>query len=177
MSALITLRCNTQWRYGGCTSQLITDARSLEEARTAASRIGWNCHRDGRDHCPGCTGRGPALGTRVAHLHPADGPAPAQPQPQTFTAREREVLRLLANGYTNAQIGRRTGGRTVDGVVKQLSGLFRRLGARDRVHAASLALAAGVLTPSDIQPHTRTEASSTGSASTAPHNDTIEVTR
>ncbi|AIV35564.1 hypothetical protein [Streptomyces sp. CCM_MD2014] len=69
MSARITLHCNTLWRDGSCTSQVMTDARTVEEARTAAGRRGWRSHPDGTDYCPPCSGGGPARPVTVLHLH------------------------------------------------------------------------------------------------------------
>lgn len=70
MSARITLHCNTEWRYGGCTGQLITDAHALEEARTAARQRGWRCHSNDLDYCPACSGNGPQpADSGIAVLH------------------------------------------------------------------------------------------------------------
>ena len=71
MSASITIHCNTEWREGGCTGQLFTDAATTDEARTAAAARGWRIHTDGRDYCPGCSGQGrqPASAA-VIELHP-----------------------------------------------------------------------------------------------------------
>ncbi|MEL3944838.1 hypothetical protein [Streptomyces sp. LNU-CPARS28] len=71
VSAQIMLRCNTEWRYGGCTGQLITDAHTTGEARAAARERGWRCPGGGRDYCPACSGHGPQPADAVvAVLHP-----------------------------------------------------------------------------------------------------------
>lgn len=71
MSTRITLHCDTQWRYGSCPTQLLTDAHTLDEARTAARTRGWITHSDGRDMCASCSGRGPQPPDNVvAVLHP-----------------------------------------------------------------------------------------------------------
>ncbi|MFC8925496.1 hypothetical protein ACFT43_06400 [Streptomyces albidoflavus] len=69
MSARITLHCDRLWQYGGCTCQLMTDALSIEEARTVAEQRGWQAGRSG-DFCPTCSGRPATKGLAVVHLHP-----------------------------------------------------------------------------------------------------------
>jgi hypothetical protein len=75
MSASITLYCDREWQYGGCTSQLITDAATINEARQAASGRGWRSHPDGNDYCPTCSGSSSPRRTNVVHLHQGDDPA------------------------------------------------------------------------------------------------------
>jgi hypothetical protein len=71
MSARITIHCERMWRYGSCTTQLLTDADTVDEARAAASARGWRIHANGRDYCPGCSSRGPQPASAVvAVLHP-----------------------------------------------------------------------------------------------------------
>lgn len=65
-------------------------------------------------------------------------------EPRSLTPRQREILALAANGYTNQQIG------TLLGVSWQnanriLGKAYRRLGANDRAHAVAIALAVGEL--------------------------------
>lgn len=70
MSARITVRCDRMWRYGGCTSQLLTNAGTIGEARVAARARGWRTNSGG-DYCPACSGRGPQPADAVvAVLHP-----------------------------------------------------------------------------------------------------------
>lgn len=73
MSARIILYCNRMGQYGSCTSQLITDALTIEEARAAADRRGWRCHPNGNDYCSSCSGtsRTPHY-TNVVLLHPRE---------------------------------------------------------------------------------------------------------
>jgi DNA-binding NarL/FixJ family response regulator len=63
---------------------------------------------------------------------------------RSLTARRRHILALVANGHTNAQIGRLLGihERTVN---RHLAEIFHALGARDRAHAVAIALAVGEL--------------------------------
>jgi DNA-binding NarL/FixJ family response regulator len=60
-----------------------------------------------------------------------------------LTARELDVLRLLARGYSNAEIGGRL--HLVEGTVKgYLTAIFLHLGVRNRVEAALVAYDAGI---------------------------------
>lgn len=73
MSARITIHCDRMSRYGSCTSQLLTDATTLDEAHAEAERRGWNI--SSTDHCPACSGRGPQRADAVvAVLHPERTP-------------------------------------------------------------------------------------------------------
>ncbi|MEU6365728.1 helix-turn-helix transcriptional regulator [Streptomyces sp. NPDC046931] len=66
-----------------------------------------------------------------------------------LSARRRQVLRMVANGYTNAQIGRELDihPRTVD---RHLAETYAVLGARDRANAVAIALVAGLLEAGDV---------------------------
>lgn len=84
--------------------------------------------------------------------HPAASCRRLPADPRTaMTHRQVEILRLVANGGTNAAIGRRLG-ITADTVNESVRKSCRKLGAVDRAHAVALALVSGVLTPADITP-------------------------
>lgn len=75
MSVSITLHCNRQWTHGSCAVSLSTGARSLDEALEAGRRQGWRTHSDGRDYCPGHSGRRtPQPSASVVPLHPDRAP-------------------------------------------------------------------------------------------------------
>jgi DNA-binding CsgD family transcriptional regulator len=83
-------------------------------------------------------------------LHPPDpatqAPPPDAPAPYRLTERELAVLRLLAAGHTNGQIGAelfispKTAGVHVTNIL-------RKLGVTNRVQAAALAERAGLIHP------------------------------
>lgn len=66
------------------------------------------------------------------------------PAPLPLTAREHEILRLLAAGYANREIA--TGLHLAEGTVKNhVSNLLLKLGVRDRTRAVMRALHLGLL--------------------------------
>lgn len=63
---------------------------------------------------------------------------------ETLTAREIEVVRLMAGGYSNREIAYALG--TADGTVKNhVSSILAKFGVRDRTRAVLKALEAGLL--------------------------------
>jgi len=64
--------------------------------------------------------------------------------PDPLTPREREVLRLIAAGFSNREIAEASG--TAEGTVKnQASSILSKLGVRDRTRAVLKALELGVI--------------------------------
>jgi DNA-binding NarL/FixJ family response regulator len=61
-----------------------------------------------------------------------------------LTARELEVLRHVARGLGNREIAREIG-RSAETVKAHLESIFRKLGARDRAHAVTIALRRGFI--------------------------------
>lgn len=68
---------------------------------------------------------------------------------RTLSARQREVLRLTAAGYTSTQIGNRLGisGKTA---ASHLGEIYKVLGAQDRAHAVALAIYRGHITLAEL---------------------------
>ncbi|MHA3946884.1 response regulator [Cellulomonas bogoriensis] len=68
------------------------------------------------------------------------------PDPEPLTPRETEVLRLLAGGYTNREIGEAL--FLAEGTVKNhISTVLAKLGVKDRTRAVLRALHLGMLSP------------------------------
>ncbi|MDH6224322.1 helix-turn-helix transcriptional regulator [Streptomyces sp. MJP52] len=67
-----------------------------------------------------------------------------------LTARRLEVLRLAANGRTNAEIAK-TLFISEEAVKSHMQLAYRSLGARDRTHAIAICLVRGLIHPHEIQ--------------------------
>jgi DNA-binding NarL/FixJ family response regulator len=82
--------------------------------------------------------------TRFASISTAAATVSDAAAPGRLTPREADVLRLVAGGYSNKEIGRTLG--ISDGTVRNhLSEILARLDARDRTHAVMKAIAARLL--------------------------------
>lgn len=81
-------------------------------------------------------------------------PVPVSPRQRALafdlTVREHDVLRLVAEGLTNKEIGARLG-IAEDTVKKHVQNLIWKLRAADRTQAAILALRLGLLEPDHIE--------------------------
>ena len=88
-----------------------------------------------------------AGGTLFAAISTDAVPAPPAPdgaQSAHLTEREKDVLRLVAGGYSNKEIGRALA--ISDGTVRNhLTEILAKLEARDRTHAVIKALSARLL--------------------------------
>ena len=70
--------------------------------------------------------------------------SPGRPAHQRLTAREREILTLVADGLTNAEIAAELQ-LSPNTVKEHASSMFRKLGARNRADAIVRAQRLGVL--------------------------------
>jgi DNA-binding NarL/FixJ family response regulator len=94
---------------------------------------------------------GPAISALAAGAtgvlsKPRTEPDTTVPQPKSpdLSAREIEVLRLVADGWSNKQIGRRLGLSPLT-VKSHLARIGRRLGVGDRAHMIAIAHRTGIL--------------------------------
>ncbi len=94
----------------------------------------------------------PTLTRRLIETFIRDHPRSAKPPPALaeLTAREREILKLIARGLSNAEIADRlvVSGTTVKTHVARV---LSKLGLRDRVQAVVLAYEAGVVSPGQTE--------------------------
>jgi DNA-binding NarL/FixJ family response regulator len=78
---------------------------------------------------------------RIDRLHNAFD---ALPRPDSLTAREVEVVRLMAGGYSNREIAHALG--AAEGTIKNhVSNILSKFGVRDRTRAVLKALESGLL--------------------------------
>lgn len=83
----------------------------------------------------------PALQTEIAaHLR--------DPSFEPLTRREREIVRHVARGLRNAEVGEQLG--VTEGTVKtHLNNVFQKLGVRDRVELTLYAVRTGLISPNE----------------------------
>lgn len=67
----------------------------------------------------------------------------------TLSARQREVLRLTAAGYSSTQIARQLGIQRAT-VSHHLADTYKLLGANERAHAVALAIHHGHITLAEL---------------------------
>jgi len=87
----------------------------------------------------------PVITERIMRaLEKSDSSFEAADLPEPLTDRERTILRLLAGGYSNKEIGELL--NITDGTVKNhISNLLAKLGVRDRTRAVLRAIDLGVI--------------------------------
>ncbi|MGW5424369.1 response regulator [Streptomyces sp. NPDC003943] len=86
------------------------------------------------------------LDTYIHHLPPASRPKEEDPRLATLTEREREILTVVAQGWTNTEIATRL--HLAESTVKtHITRILAKTGSRDRVQAVILGYDAGLVTP------------------------------
>lgn len=70
--------------------------------------------------------------------------APEQDEPRALTSRELEVLRLVADGLTSKEVGRKLF-VAEETVRSHVANILAALGARNRAHAVTLGFRRGIL--------------------------------
>jgi len=89
---------------------------------------------------------GPAATQRLLDRFTPPPPSSAGSTLADLTEREREILRLIATGLSNAELARQLHlGETT--VKTHVSSMFRKLGVRDRVQAVIAAYDTGLVQP------------------------------
>ena len=91
-----------------------------------------------RDSAPSYVGIAAGNGA-PANGAPEERPAALEPEPSPLTKRELEILRSVAEGHTNARIGRELW-VTEQTVKFHLSKIYRKLGVANRTEASRYAL-------------------------------------
>jgi DNA-binding NarL/FixJ family response regulator len=118
----------------GAKGYLLKDV-SLERLRAAIHEV-----------ATGGTYINPAITERIlrAAMNYADGPLLHLNVPTKLTDRERQVLRFMANGYSNKEIGRLL--EVSEGTVKNhVSSILEKLDVRDRTRAVLRGIQNGLL--------------------------------
>lgn len=109
----------------------VTLERLVEAVRTIAA--------GGTTFCPGVSERAQRAAIARAREQPGADEVPGR---EAISTREREVLRLLAAGYSNREIARAL--FVAEGTVKNhVSNILAKLGVRDRTRAVLKALELG----------------------------------
>jgi DNA-binding NarL/FixJ family response regulator len=88
----------------------------------------------------------PTITRRLIEQFVADGRPPTSPDLHRLTEREREVLTLVAEGLSNAEIASRLV-VSIETVKTHVSRVLDKLGVRDRVQAVIFAYESGLIRP------------------------------
>jgi DNA-binding NarL/FixJ family response regulator len=116
-------------------------AAASDPADSAPARLASDSETvaDAPDATPAPAANGHSNGNRPAS---AEGPMPPAPEPCPLTPRELEILRAVAEGHTNARIGRELW-VTEQTIKFHLSNIYRKLRVTNRTEASRHALING----------------------------------
>ena len=93
--------------------------------------------------------------TRLAGARASAAPPDDRGDPRTLSAREREVVRLVAHGHTGPEIADELG-IAHDTVRSHVRNAMDKLGARSRAHLVAKTMAAELTTDEAVTPFTPT---------------------
>jgi DNA-binding NarL/FixJ family response regulator len=105
-----------------------------------------------RDVAGGETLVAPAVTRRLIERHIRRAPDRNAERFVGLTARELEVMRLIARGRANAEIAAELGGLSEATVKTHVTRLLAKIGVRDRVQAVVLAYECGLVEPGHTPP-------------------------
>ncbi|HEX6798496.1 MAG TPA: response regulator transcription factor [Ktedonobacterales bacterium] len=138
---VLTTYDDDEWVYdavrAGAAGYLLKDSRREEQIAAVEGVVAGRTHVD------------PAVAARV-FAFVREGAPPAAPEAFGLSEREREVLRLLASGLSNAAIGDRLA--LAEGTVRNhVSSILAKLNAADRAQATAIAWRCGLVRPADAE--------------------------
>lgn len=139
---VLTTYDDDEWVYdavrAGAAGYLLKDSRREELIAAVEGAVAGRTHVD------------PAVAARVFAFVREGAPPAAVPETFGLSEREREVLRLLASGLSNAAIGDRLA--LAEGTVRNhVSSILAKLNAADRAQATAIAWRCGFVRPSDTE--------------------------
>jgi len=89
-----------------------------------------------------------AVQSLAAEGHPRESPSTTNEESMSLTARETEVLSLLAGGYSGKEIAAELT-VSLSTVQRHIANVYAKIGARGRVEAAAYAIRHGLVRPRD----------------------------
>ena len=136
---VLTTYDDDEWVFdairAGATGYLLKDSRREDILAAIAGAVAGRAHVD------------PAVANKLLS-YVRSGVTPNTDIAATLSEREREVLRLLAHGHTNAAIAERL--YLAEGTVRNyVSAILSKLNVDDRTQAAALAWRYGLVAPED----------------------------
>jgi len=137
---VLTTYDDDEWVFdairAGAAGYLLKDSRREDIVQAIADTVEGRAHID------------PAVANKLLS-YVRSGPVPQPQIVEILSERERDVLRLLAHGLSNADIAGRLS--LAEGTVRNyVSTILSKLNATDRTQAAALAWRYGLVNPGDV---------------------------